>query len=259
MHFIYRYPFLIALLLRFSLGFPSSGDKNEPSERFEGLHIGEINIYIHCYFNKDDPICKDERNDVPETEEGEASNSSGNDKTDSDESYEEELDVDGGGVSSSSTNDDLDNNEDYEEAPDDVNINDKLPSLTSIKSSVNELFGSYEPAADSNKFEDMENYSEYWPSRIRARDELCVMCLAIMTNQEILESEHAMNKVRTNRGSNWKMLRAIVEKLVSFFIFIFPIQVSPALNYHHYLLSFGLFFLKSSLHVQPYTLENKLM
>ena len=58
-----------------------------------------------------------------------------------------------------------------------------------------ELLG-YEPglgeAATDRDYGDMERfYPTYWPARVAARDELCSMCLAVMSRQDVLGLDEA--------------------------------------------------------------------
>ena len=49
-----------------------------------------------------------------------------------------------------------------------------------------ELFA-YEPEAGAQYYEDMERFfPTYWPARVAARDQLCTMCLAVISRQDVL-------------------------------------------------------------------------
>ena len=225
MIFVKKHPLLIALFLPFSFGLPSSGGENESANSAERLQIGPINIHIHCYFNVNDPRCKDEPNDEPNTEERRASPI--NDDTDSDENYNVKV----------VTTEDGDLDNPVAEVSDDADTDDSPIPPTSSQDLVDEILFYYEPPADSSKYDELENYRSYWLGRMQRRDHLCTACLAIMIQQEIILDKlqeaspsfwdalgyHARNSIRT-------IVRLIVG-LLSCLLFILFLPFSSNLRY----------------------------
>ena len=185
-----KYLVLIALLCSFSLGFPSSGDSDEASFKSEGSYINQVNIYIHCHFYKDDPACNDKRNDFDVEETGGSPDHS-HDEADSDENHEEVLHTEDE-VSSDPVEDIFD---DDEEEDDDEDEDE-------------------DEGARIDDFDDGRSSREYWMGRIRIRDILCSVCLAMTKHQAMLDTNLA------GVGRTYLEARKVKKLLVSLVITI---------------------------------------
>ena len=226
MIFVKKYPLLIALLLPFSFGLPSSAGGDGSAKTPERLQIGPIHIYIMCYFNADDPRCKDERNGNPNTDESSAPPIS--DKPDSDEQDDDNV----------VTNEDNDLGSPVAEVSDDADTDTSLKPPTSSKDRVDEMLFYYEPPADSSKYDDLERYSRYWSGRTVLRDHLCTVCLAAITQPEI-----TLEMLKDASRSFWlelgytgeKFIYTIVRLVVSLPFCLLYILFPRLSNHHCYL------------------------
>ena len=168
MTLVSRLFFLNALLVPLAFSLPSAAEEKNPSSKES--FVGRIDITIHCYFYSNSPECQDVNDDATGTE-GNVSDGEPSVDSDSDRSPDN-VNTDNDDTFSTS-------NEPSDEITP-ANTYDLLKELLS-----------YEPQADENQYDDMEMYHKYWEKRKAARKQLCSMCLAVISRQDVLQVDNS--------------------------------------------------------------------
>ena len=161
-----KYFFLVPLLAAFSAGLPSPVEDDKAASSETSPNTYNINIVINCYFNSNSPECKDDPKEAVNTR---PSDDIGNDD-DGDRTSEDTVQVDDGNLEDVSQVKDID----YMPA-------DQYRALVERS-----MPSGYETASDSGRYEDMSTYSSLWLSREKTRDTLCMVCLAIASDENFL-------------------------------------------------------------------------